>query len=327
MLPARVSDYTPDQLDTLTATGRYVWLRLKLSGSGRSPVRTTPITIVRRAELAMWQDRDHRLEVAEGLSAKARHLMNLMQERGARFFSDLVRDSGMLRTEVENALSELVAAGIAFADSYAGLRALVTPLARRRRSGRVTSSMDPLDAGGRWDLVPPPETAEQPEERLEAVARTLLARYGVVFRRLLERETGLPPWRDLLRAYWRLEARGEVRGGRFVESFSGEQFAHPEAVEPLRRQRDTADRESLVVVCGADPVNLAGIVTPGERIPATPGNRVLFRDGVPVAAQTGKDFRNLVPLRTSDEWLYRQLLTKRFAPPGRKRHNQRRSSA
>jgi len=315
ILPSRIAGYTPDLLDALTVSGRYTWLRLKPGGGGRTPVRASPIALLRRDTLALWQD-EARAESAEGLSSRALRLLELFEQRGARFFLDLVRDSGLLRTEVEAALGELVAAGQVTADGFSGLRALITPAAKRPAFGRRPGpTVDPVDAAGRWDRVTPPVAPPPTEARLEALARALLGRYGVVFRKVLERETNLPPWRDLLRTFWRLEARGEVRGGRFVEGFSGEQFAHSEAVSPLRRQRDADKGESLVVICAADPLNLTGVITPGERVPATLGNRILFRNGVPTAARVAGEIRYPQRVRPNEQWQYQQLLTKRYGAP------------
>ncbi len=321
ILPARVAAYTPDLLDNLTVSGRYTWLRLYPGQGGKTPIRTTPIAILRRETVSLWradgpvEDTVEKVE-KNGLSSRANLLLDLLQTRGARFFADLVRDSGLLRTEVATALGELVAAGRVTADGFAGLRALIAPAASsvgtRRR--RVSGSLDPIDRAGRWDAlstgaeVEPPSPATQ-SARLEELAHQLIRRYGLVFRRILGRERGLPPWRDLLRAYWRLEARGEVRGGRFVTGFSGEQFAHPEAVAALRRYRE-AGPESLVIVSATDPVNLTGILTPGERVAAILGNRVLYRQGIPVAARISGEIRFLVTLRADEERQYRQLLTR-----------------
>ncbi len=314
VLPARIQGYTSDLLDGITSSGRCTWLRLKGAVGGKSPVRASPIAIVRREELWLWQS-PLDLQTIEALTPKARKLWGLLDQRGARFFVDIVRDSGMLRTEVEVALGELVAAGLVTADGFSGLRALITPSAKRPAfSRRHGNAIDPIDAAGRWDRIAPvQDTGNAPEPKLEAVARVLLARYGVVFRRVLERESGLPPWRDLLRAFWRLESRGEVRGGRFVEGFSGEQFAHAEAVAPLRNQQKQGGGNTLVSVSAADPVNLSGLITPGERIPAIMGNRVLYRDGIPVAAWVARTFRSLVPLRPNEQWQYQQILTRRPA--------------
>ncbi|WP_176722351.1 DEAD/DEAH box helicase [Candidatus Thiosymbion oneisti] len=317
VLPARIAAYTPDLLDSLTVSGRYLWLRLHPGQGGKTPIRTTPIAILRRETVALWQA-DGPAE-ASGLSSRAELLLDLLQTRGARFFADLVSDSGRLRTEVTTALGELVAAGRVTADGFAGLRALIAPAAssvttRRRRGNSSIDPIDPIDRAGRWDALPTPGAGAQPESpaaqsvRLEKLAHQLIQRYGLVMRRILERERGLPPWRELLRAYWRLEARGEVRGGRFVTGFSGEQFAHPEAVAALRRHREPGP-ESPVVVSATDPVNLTGVLTPGERVAAILGNRVLYRQGIPVAARINGEIRFFITPRAEEERKYAQLLT------------------
>ena len=179
-----------------------------------------------------------------------------------------------------------MALGLVTADSFGGLRALLVPSSERRpsRRRRSVAAFDVQDAG-RWSLVR--RNAAANSDAVEHVARTLLRRYGVVFWRLIDREAAwLPPWRELLRVYRRLESRGEIRGGRFVAGFTGEQFALPEAIGALRETRRQGDTDILVAVSGSDPLNLAGILTPGPRIAALTGNRVLYRDGVPVAALT-----------------------------------------
>src|SRR5439155_1411195 len=218
--------------------------------------------------------------------------------RGASFFGDLVNATGLLRTEVEKGLGELVAWGLVTSDSFAGLRALLVPSDRRRPIGAGTfrrrGRLAPfgVETAGRWSRVQRGGQAGAsvfPEDQLaEAVAWQLLRRYGVVFRRVVTRETLLAPWRDLLRVYRRLEARGEVRGGRFVGGFSGEQYALPEAVGLLRSVRRQETSGALVTLSGADPLNLVGIITPGDPLPALATNRVLYRDGIPVAVKEGE---------------------------------------
>jgi ATP-dependent Lhr-like helicase len=193
-------------------------------------------------------------------------------------------------------------------DSFAGLRALITPASARarelgqKRRGRPCS----MDSAGRWSLLPWPLAASseqdaQDAEALETAGRTLLRRYGIVFRRVVEREASLPPWRDLVRLFRRLEACGDLRGGRFVEGFSGEQYALPEAVEGVRAARRAPRSGALVSVSGADPANLVGIVTPGERVPSIASNRVLYRDGFPVARKVGDDVEVLVEADSAEK--------------------------
>jgi ATP-dependent Lhr-like helicase len=270
------------------------------------------------------------------LSSDAAAVYRRLVLGGASFFDELADRARLLHTRLEAALGELVAAGLITADSFTGLRALLVPAHKRPRIDRQARAGggSPVTAfgvqnAGRWSLLRPTGAprgeaagdtsaaaeldANAPAAALEAAAWALLRRYGVVFRRLLERETLTPPWRDLLRVYRRLEARGEIRGGRFVDGFSGEQFALPEAVGRLRAIRREPRRGHLVSVSAADPLNLIGIVTPGDRLPALSGNRVLYRDGEPVAVWEGRQARFLVDLNPADRWQAQNALTRR--PP------------
>ena len=197
---------------------------------------------------------------------------------------------------MERGLAELAGAGIATADSFAGLRALLAPQEKRR--GLVESA-------GRWSLLKPVHNDD-----VEAIARALLKRYGVVFRVLLQRESHLPPWRELVRVYRRLEARGEIRGGRFVAGFGGEQFAAPDAVGRLRAVRKAQKVEELVVLSAVDPLNLVGILTPEDRVPSIYRNRILYRDGLPIAAVEGGQVRRLAESDLGEDKL-RMLLARR----------------
>jgi ATP-dependent Lhr-like helicase len=317
-------------LDALCSAGRFTWLRLtppnnrspsgvmkdKPGGDKRktAPVRMTPIALLPRRDAAYWRQAEDSstAEIADSLSATARRLMEILQQEGASFFIDLVQGSGLLRTQVEEALGELAAWGLITADSFAGLRALITPAQRRAGFGRHSRHRKDgvsIDEAGRWELLRRPRIpAEQKTERTEHIAKVLLRRYGVVFRKLLEREGNLPPWRELLYIYRRLEARGEVRGGRFVQGFSGEQFALPEAVGTLRDTRKRPARDEFIALSAADPLNLAGILTPGTRVPALATNRILFRDGVPVTALIAGEVQSLQPLATEELWQMRDRL-------------------
>ena len=198
--------------------------------------------------------------------------------------------SGLLPTQVEQALGELAGLGLVTSDSFAGLRALVTPSSKRKplsgATRRYRTAPVGIETAGRWSLFgeATPPTVRPSNGSTELYARTLLRRYGVVFKRLLARETGAPPWRDLLMEYRRLEARGEIRGGRFVAGMSGEQFALPDAVGQLRAIRRLEGGGRLIGIGAADPLNLTGIITPGERVPGVTRNRILYRDGVPIVA-------------------------------------------
>jgi ATP-dependent Lhr-like helicase len=210
-------------------------------------------------------------------------VLQFLKHRGASFFADIVRGTGKLKSEIESALWEMVAAGIITADGFDNLRALIDP---KRRSGHGHGrSSRPRHSSGRWSLLDPDPSAAETDSRgpaLEAVCRMLLNRYGVVFREVLTRESILPRWREVLMALRRLEDRGEVRGGRFVSGFLGEQFALPLAVESLRATRSQGATGQTITISATDPLNLVGIIVPGERVPAVSGRFVGFRDGVAV---------------------------------------------
>jgi ATP-dependent helicase Lhr and Lhr-like helicase len=221
----------------------------------------------------------------------------VLERRGPSFYIDLIRDTRLLPAQVEAALAELVAGGLITSDGFAGLRTLLRTAkdrdrVRRRARGRVGFGTG-LDAAGRWALASLHDEEIDVEKRAEEQARVLLQRSGVVFRKLVEREPGLVPWRDLLWALRRLEARGEVRGGRFVAGFSGEQFAMPDVVSELRAIRREELKQTRVVLSAVDPLNLTGSVVPGARIPAVLGHRILFEDGLPIAVLDGNGVRVL----------------------------------
>ena len=293
-------------------------------------------------------------------STTTRAVHEYLATRGASFFTDIVESTKLLRSQVEESLGELVANGLVISDSFAGLRALLTPGSRKTQAAARRKHRQPvyeMSNAGRWSLLQrdagtadirsssisrassnsissDPETAEQ-------IARILLKRYGVVFKRLLEREGIALPWRVLLRIYHRLEARGEIRGGRFVAGISGEQFALPEAVGMLRAIRrtrtgtmdfglrspaygtgdlsmdaqTTAGQESLISVSAADPLNLVGIITPGGRITAHTSNRILYRNGEPVAVLESGETRFLVELSRTVEWKAKSALLRKATPP------------
>jgi ATP-dependent Lhr-like helicase len=290
ILGRRVADYDPKVLDHLCLTGAVGWGRVSphpatletVTPERRRVVPTSvaPITFFVRED-ADWMipHREAGEEEMRGLSPDAKAVFRFLQQRGASFFADIVRGTGKLKAEVEMALWELVAGGLLTADGFDNLRALIDP---KRRSGQGNGrSSRPRHSAGRWSLLYADEAAE-PSRALEATCRMLLHRYGIVFREVLSRETILPKWRELLITLRRLEDRGEVRGGRFVSGFLGEQFALPLAVESLRGQRNAPAIGEVVTVSAADPLNLVGIVVPGERVAANSGRIVAFRDGVAV---------------------------------------------
>ncbi|MFQ5680004.1 MAG: DEAD/DEAH box helicase [Gemmatimonadota bacterium] len=375
VLAGRCESYEPEHLDALCLTGRLLWGRLSApDGDGRNgeadgsrvgeagptgrrtgknsasfgtgPLRSSPVAFLQRERAAAWIELARPAPKWDRLTSYARRVAEILAQRGASFFHELVDGSGLLATRVEMALGELVAHGVATADSFTGLRALLTPSNRRppvggakgRRRGRFAPYG--VETAGRWSLLREPPVAEAAStpregrepgavgrvprragrrdaayrEAVEAFAVLLLRRYGVVFRRLLARETLAPAWRDLLLVYRRLEARGEIRGGRFVAGFSGEQFALPEAVGKLRGTRRAEPTGRLVTISAADPLNLIGVLTPGDRIPALATNRVVLRDGVPVAAHEAGATRILVHREPPDPREVERALRRRVPP-------------
>jgi ATP-dependent Lhr-like helicase len=393
LLPSRLAEYDPAWLDALCLSGEVVWARLtppastpasRLSSAengvervrGAAPVRNTPIALLQRKNFAIWNSVFPQPSLNEAeFSTTTSAVHDYLARRGASFFTDIVEGTKLLRSQVEESLAELVANGLVVSDSFAGLRALLTPSSRKTQAAARRKHRQPayeMSSAGRWSLlnrntgtagVPPARSGGEAArgssptvregfaspstdpEVAEQIARILLKRYGVVFKRLLEREGIALPWRVLLRVYHRLEARGEIRGGRFVAGISGEQFALPEAVGMLRAIRrartgtqdfgirspsqmaeDSAsasslvvglpsEQESMVSVSAADPLNLIGIITPGGRITAFTSNRILYHNGEPVAVLEGGETRFLVELTRSMEWKAKSALMRKATPP------------
>jgi ATP-dependent Lhr-like helicase len=329
ILPARITEYEPAWLDEHCLAGRFVWTRLAARAAdperGAAPVRATPIALIARRNLRVWSAYTSALP-AEQLTANARALADTLRAQGASFFDDLVEGAHLLPTQVETALAELVALGVVNSDSFGGLRALLVPADRRKSAGgaprRRRIALFGMADAGRWSLVRRPAPLDERSgvhaldgDSVEYVVRTLLRRWGVLFWSLLAREASwLPPWRDLLRSCRRLEARGEIRGGRFVAGFSGEQYATSEAVGLLRDMRRRAHDGQWVSLSAADPLNLIGILTPGARLPALTGNRLLYRDGVPVAVYCGGEVKFLQELDAKEAWEAHNVLLRRHVP-------------
>jgi ATP-dependent Lhr-like helicase len=289
ILPRRIQGYDPKLLDTLCLRGIVGWGRLRPhpatveAGAPRrvAPSSVAPIALFLREEsdwLALAGGAEH---PAAGLGHAARDVLAWLERRGASFFADIVRGSGRLKAEVEAALWELVAAGRVTADDFDNLRALLDP--RRRAGIGRARALRPRHSTGRWSLLEFGSSVER-SKAVESACRMLLDRYGVVFRELTERESVLPPWRETLITLRRLEDRGEIRGGRFVDGFLGEQFALPLAVESLRASRAEPNAREIVTVSAADPLNLVGILLPGDRIPALSGKFAVYCDGALMGA-------------------------------------------
>ncbi|HSQ81431.1 MAG TPA: DEAD/DEAH box helicase [Casimicrobiaceae bacterium] len=344
ILPARLEGYDFTWLDDLCLSGRVVWARLAAGSPGSragasGPIRTTPVTLLPRRVAPQWTRVAPAPSDAVVPSARAQVVVDHLRLHGASFYDEIVDATRLLRTQVEDALAELVARGAVTSDSFAGLRALLTPSERRKPLGGARrhrrGALFGIEDAGRWSLTrkPPlqagsgttddaaPRRSDAPRwpgepvndaDALEHVARVLLRRYGVVAWRLLEREAAwLPPWRDLLRVLRRLEAQGELRGGRFVADLSGEQFALPEAVAMLRDTRRAPPSGTLVCVSGADPLNLVGIAVPGSRVPALAGNRVVYRDGIPIAALVAGETRWIEPQDPAQARIVEDALVRR----------------
>jgi ATP-dependent Lhr-like helicase len=300
IFPARIAGYDSAWLDALCLSGGVAWGRLEARPAGGTPSRAALIAIARRADLPWLLEPRAAGEDGATLSAPARDVLAFLARAGASFQDEIVTGTRRLRAEVEDGLGELVSAGRVTGDGFSGLRALISASSvrggsRARWHARWSRRTGGAVGAGRWSLLGAPgvdapkdgDRADSADARLaeesrhEMFARQYIKRYGVVFRDLLARESHAPAWRDLLRVYRRLEMSGELRGGRLVAGFVGEQFAAPEALEALRATRREEKRGELVRVSACDPLNLIGIITPGPRVQATLANSVVYRDGVP----------------------------------------------
>jgi ATP-dependent Lhr-like helicase len=327
ILPSRITEYEPEWLDEHCRVGRFVWTRLAARTADRdrnaSPIRSTPITLLARRDVKAWSAFTEGYDPAH-LTSRGCAVMEFIQARGASFFDEIAEGARMLPLEVEMALAELVAFGMVNSDSFGGLRALLLPNSRRGNSvthgGRRKRKLAlfAMADAGRWAIVrrPASESSAKPdEEAVEHVVKTLLRRWGVIFWKLLAREASwLPPWRDIVRCCRRLEARGEIRGGRFVAGFSGEQYAAPEAVALLREVRRRPYTQQYLALSGADPLNLIGIITPGARLPSLTGNRLLYADGLPIATFAAGEVQFLEKLGPKEEWEAQNAVQRRHVP-------------
>ncbi len=330
LLPLRVRDYAGNYLDSLTTSGKICWLRLR-PRNGCSPganlSRVSPITFSPRHDLSTWLGFAQRpsMDLLE-LSGPASVLRSFLRTRGASFFDDLVEGTKLLRTQCESALSELVTNGLVTSDSALGLRVLLIPSAKRKPFGGARRRRGPvlgIEDAGRWYSVESTEEVQPSRlsaiDEVEPIVRSLLARYGVVFRRVLEREGCVASWRNLLYCLRRMEARGEVRGGRFVAGFSGEQFALPTAIAGLRRVRGAACTGHIEIISAADPLNMVGILGPGVRIPNTNSALIAYMDGEPMATKIASEIRFLKPLRSDQEVRIRTVFIAQKAVPAHRR--------
>lgn len=301
--PLRLDRYEAGMLDTLCLTGEVAWAKwgaVQAPGSGpqasdvtRMPgfVAATPVMLFLREHADVWRAlrADGAMpgsDTEAGFSQSSRDVLHTLQRRGASFLRELSAACDLDEAATAAALGDLAARGLVSSDGFGGVRALVRA-SSRRPLGRQSHA-----AAGRWSLIAPVDSSVERERAVETQARILLKRYGVVFRKVVAREN-VAVWRDLARVYRRLEARGEIRGGRFVAGVSGEQFALPEAVQLLREMRRTPARGVPIVISAVDPLNLTGIVTAGERVRAVTSTRILYRDGVPIAVLESREVRAL----------------------------------
>jgi ATP-dependent Lhr-like helicase len=307
-------------LDMLCLTGEVGWARLS-NGATKSLVPATPVALFLREHTEDWQTirMASPQPVDSLLTRDARIVLEWLTSRGASFFDELAAAVSFDPYRLRDALGVLVSAGLAVSDGFAGLRILVASA-----QGRHVAQRRRRNASGRWSaIVPAQHDAADRERAVEYQARVLLRRYGIVVRCLLVREPNAAPWRELARVYRRLEARGEIRGGRFVSGLTGEQFALPDAIPALREIRRNAQDAygQLTVICTADPLNLAGIVTAGERVRAAGRNRMAYRDGIPIAVVERGILRALVPLDADETASVARLVSQsghrftRAAPP------------
>jgi ATP-dependent helicase Lhr and Lhr-like helicase len=332
ILPARVTDYDPEWLDRLCFSGRVGWGRLSTPQSPNArvsaPLRSSPIALYQRENLHDWLVLTQPNSAIE-LSIGSQAVFEALQRGGALFFAELVRRSGLLPSQVEEALSQLAALGLVTSDSFDGLRALLVPSNKRPTFGRNIgkrrrkTTLASIEFAGRWSLLKTELTSVRSrngaessarEAAIEKFARRLLRRYGVIFRRLLERESLGVNWYDLGRIYRRWEARGEIRGGYFVGGVSGEQFALPGAIGLLRSIRKGPSNGELITLSAADPLNLQGILTAGPRIASLTASRILFRDGSPIAALEAGEIRKVSEADVSDSQIETALRVGKLRP-------------
>lgn len=345
ILPARMAFHDPSWLDLLCVSGRLGWGRFSApaqitavrAGSRRSggPIRTTPITLAARSHMKIWQQLSAAADAVEpDLSATAQRVHEDLKHNGASFFDDIRQRSGLLPTQVEQALAELVAAGLLTSDGFTGLRALLTPLARkplpsrspqsgRSRTRRASFS---IEDAGRWSLLPRPTAEPLDEAQLEALIHIYLARWGVISRQIIARETAAPAWRDLLPVLRRQELRGHLRGGRFIEGLGGEQFTLAENVAPLResakklaRKFETGEDDfaqaQYCSLSAADPVCNLPLLLPDVKLAKTARNRVLFKDGVPLVLLDNEQPKFLREVPAELRWSLEQLLRRHDINP------------
>jgi ATP-dependent Lhr-like helicase len=337
ILPARLPQYDPAWLDQLCISGQISWGRLlqprEANATGKSgPVKSTPLNLVQRRNVDLWQTLSGSAPgtTAAQLSSGAELIHGILRQQGACFFTDLVRLSALLAVQVEQALAELVSAGLITSDNFTGLRALLTPDSHKPKSGNHERrrAIYGIEDAGRWSLLVPlvqtEAAGELDDEQLERLIAIYLKRWGVISRKVLEREQNAPPWRQLLLKLRRMELRGEIRGGRFIAGVGGEQFALAATVTALRKQQKLWQEQQdssaphtpqRYVINATDPLNLLGTLLPEKKVPHLGGNRILFEDGLPVAVLEKDEVRHLRSGNGEQQWQVQQMLQRRSWPP------------
>jgi ATP-dependent Lhr-like helicase len=346
IFPLRIKDYDPNWLDVMCVSGKLVWGRYSLPSTSQSiagkggkakkraagPVKNTPITLICRSNLDIWQalaSAQYAEDEERALSGVAEIIQLDLGQNGASFFHDIQSRTGLLKTQIEQSLAELVSAGCVTSDSFTGLRALLTPSDRkpgvRRRRGR--KAMFGVEDAGRWSLLKSNKQGCEPvaqnsrhwdlldEEQLERLVSIYLQRWGVLFRSVLDRETFAPPWRVLLGCLRKMELRGALRGGRFISGVGGEQFAFSETVDALRKLHNASGNSGKYYsLAAADPVNLLNLVQSNKKLPRKLKNRVLYQDGVPIAVLDAGEVKFLKEIGVDEQWSLQQALLKRNFP-------------
>lgn len=317
-MQTRIEYFQAADLDALCSNGRYVWFQVagKSNNKTASSLSKNPVLIIPREDIHFWRKAGFISEEQDcDLSSSAKAVYDYINQNGASFFVDIVQATGQLRTQVETALCELCANGLVHSDSLAGLRALSVPPSRRpsySRFGKRAANLATIDDSGRWDTVKSsvvnvkthkPAQLRLDYDTIEYFLSLYLNRYGVVFKKLLERETTILPWRDILPVLQRLEARGDLHGGRFVDGFSGIQFALPEAANTLRKyHKSDQGSQDVISISAADPLNMTGILLPNKRLSSHANNKLVFRAGQLLATKKGDELEFIEDVDEETRW-------------------------
>jgi len=317
LLPSRIKNYDHTWLDACCMSGKVVWGRFSPGESLKlnSPIKTTPLMLVQRRNADLWKSFQDR-NIPPELSANAAAVLEHLKTKGASFFDDIIRATRLFDSKAEEAIAELVSLGLVTSDSFNGLRALLVPAKYKLASNTRKQAPFTMDQAGRWSISTS-ESADgiSKENQLEFLAKVLLKRYGVVCRKLAENESISVPWRELAKVYRTMEARGEIRGGRFVDGVWGEQFALPESITRLREIRKKPLTGQTISLSASDPLNLIGVITPGKRLAAYYGNRLLLQDGVPIAIYESGEVKFLLEFEKAEKWRLQDLLIRKPIPP------------